>query len=481
MKNLLFFLLITSAVFAQEKHRPQLHFTPPSMWMNDPNGMFYANGTYHLYYQYHPESTVWGPMHWGHATSKDLMRWEHQPVALYPDSLGLIFSGSAVIDHQNTSGFGKNGIPPVVAIYTSHNLEWEKAGRIDRENQSIAYSLDGGQTFTKFAGNPVIKNPGIADFRDPNVSWYAPGKKWIMALATQDREAFYSSPDLKNWTKESEFGAKMGAHGGVWECPDMFPMQVDGKTKWVLIVNINPGAPNGGSGAQYFVGDFDGHQFTPQDEETRWIDYGRDNYAGVTFHETGDKRIFMGWMSNWDYATVVPTESWRSANTLPRDLKLVALDGKYVVASTPIVAVSNYVKRKQTIKSNNTIKTASALQRLTGTLPVQDFSITLSNSKGEQVIIGFEASTNRYFVDRDASGDMKFSNKFAGKAYAPRLSKSNTIDFTLITDVASAEFFADGGLSVLTTIYFPSETFKNLKITSAKGLPFLLEELKPSM
>jgi fructan beta-fructosidase len=189
----------------------------------------------------------------------------------------------------------------------------------------------------------------------------------------------------------------------------------------------------------------------------------------------------MGWMSNWDYATVVPTESWRSANTLPRDLKLVALDGKYVVASTPIEAVSNYVKSKQTIKSNNTIKTASALQRLTGKLPVQDFSITLSNSKGEQVIIGFEASTNRYFVDRDASGDMKFSNKFAGKAYAPRLSKSNTIDFTLITDVASAEFFADGGLSVLTTIYFPSETFKNLKITSAKGLPFLLEELKPSM
>lgn len=451
------------------------------MWMNDPNGMFYANGTYHLYYQYHPESTVWGPMHWGHATSKDLMHWEHQPIALYPDSLGLIFSGSAVIDHQNTSGLGKNGIAPVVAIYTSHNMEWEKAGRIDRENQSIAYSLDGGQTFTKFAGNPVIKNPGIADFRDPNVSWYAPGKKWIMALATQDREAFYSSPDLKNWTKESEFGAKLGAHGGVWECPDMFSMQVDGKTKWVLIVNINPGAPNGGSGAQYFVGDFDGHQFTPQDEETRWVDYGRDNYAGVTFHETGDQRIFLGWMSNWDYATVVPTEKWRSANTLPRDLKLVALDGKYVLASTPIAAVSNYVTSTKTIQTNQQIKTTSALQRLSAKVPVQDFAVTLSNAKGEKVIIGYEASTNRYFVDRDASGDMKFSNKFAGKAYAPRLSKANTIDFTLITDVASAEFFADGGLSVLTTCYFPSETFKQWKVTAAKGISLKLESLKPSM
>jgi fructan beta-fructosidase len=481
MKNILFYLLITFAAFAQEKHRPQLHFTPPSMWMNDPNGMFYANGTYHLYYQYHPESTVWGPMHWGHATSKDLMHWDHQPIALYPDSLGLIFSGSAVIDHQNTSGLGQRGIAPVVAIYTSHNLDWEKAGRIDRENQSIAYSLDGGQTFTKFAGNPVIKNPGIADFRDPNVSWYAPGKKWIMALATQDREAFYSSPDLKNWIKESEFGAKLGAHGGVWECPDMFPLQVDGKTKWVLIVNINPGAPNGGSGAQYFVGDFDGHQFTPQDEETRWVDYGRDNYAGVTFHETGDKRIFMGWMSNWDYATVVPTEKWRSANTLPRDLKLVALDGKYVLASTPIAAVANYVTSTKTIKSNQQIETTSALQRLSAQVPVQDFAITLSNAKGEKVIIGYEASSNRYFVDRDASGDMKFSNKFARKAYAPRLSKAKTIDFTLITDVASAEFFADGGLSVLTTCYFPSETFKQWKVTGALGISLKLESLKPSM
>jgi fructan beta-fructosidase len=409
------------------------------------------------------------------------MHWEHQPIALYPDSLGLIFSGSAVIDHQNTSGLGSKGIAPVVAIYTSHNMAWEKAGRIDRENQSIAYSLDGGQTFAKFAGNPVIKNPGITDFRDPNVTWYAPGKKWIMVLATQDRETFYSSPDLKNWTKESEFGAKLGAHGGVWECPDLFPMQVDGKTKWVLIVNLNPGAANGGSGAQYFVGDFDGHQFIPQDEETRWVDYGRDNYAGVTFHETGDKRIFMGWMSNWDYATVVPTASWRSANTLPRDLKLHSLNGKYVLASTPIAAVSDYVVGTQTIKSNKVVKSAAALQRLSGKLPVQDFSITLSNNKGEQVIIGYEAASNRYFVDRDAAGDHSFSAKFAGKAYAPRLAKTDTIDFTLITDVASAEFFADGGLSVLTTIYFPSETLNNLKITAAKGLPFTLENLKPSM
>jgi len=327
----------------------------------------------------------------------------------------------------------------------------------------------------------VIKNPGIADFRDPNVSWYEPGKKWIMALATQNRETFYSSPDLKNWTKESEFGATLGAHGGVWECPDLFPMQVDGKTKWVLLVNLNPGAPNGGSGAQYFVGDFDGHQFIPQDQETRWVDYGRDNYAGVTFHETGDQRIFMGWMSNWDYATLVPTETWRSANTIARDLKLQVLDGKYFLSSMPVASVSNYVTGSQVIKTNKRVETASALQRLSGKAPVQDFSITLSNAKGEQVIIGYEAATNRYYVDRDASGDMSFSPKFAGKAYAPRLVKTDTIDFTLITDVASAEFFADGGLTAMTTCYFPSETFKHWKVTGAKGIILTLESLKPSM
>lgn len=471
MKKILLFCLLALPLFAQEKHRPRLHFTPPSMWMNDPNGLFYANGTYHLYYQYHPQSTVWGPMHWGHATSTDLLHWNHQPIALYPDSLGLIFSGSAVVDRQNTAGFGKDA---VVAIFTSHNLDWEKAGRIDRENQSIAYSNDQGYTWTKFTGNPVLKNPGIADFRDPNVSWYAPGNKWIMALATQDRETFYSSKDLKTWTRESDFGAKIGAHGGVWECPDLFPMQVDGQEKWVLLVSINPGAPNGGSGTQYFVGDFDGHTFTPQDSETRWIDYGRDNYAGVTFHETDKRRIFMGWMSNWDYATVVPTQAWRSANTLPRDLTLKNVNGKYFVSSTPIDMPIESAKK---LASGKSIKSSSPLLRISAKgQAVQDFSIVLANAKDEHVTIGYEKSTNRYFVDRRQSGDFSFSPKFSSRDYAPRISQSPTIDFQLITDVASAEFFADGGLTAMTTIYFPSEEFK---VVSVNGIAVNVEVIKP--
>ncbi len=273
-----------------DPYRPQIHFSPKEHWMNDPNGMVFYKGVYHLFFQYYPDSTVWGPMHWGHATSKDLVHWKQQPIALYPDSLGYIFSGSAVIDQQNTSGFGKNGHPPMVAIFTHHDPKGEKEGRNNFQNQSLAYSLDEGKTWTKYAGNPVLKNPGIKDFRDPKVRWYEEGKKWIMTLATLDRIDFYSSKNLKTWTKESEFGKDLGAHGGVWECPDLFPMNYKGKTVWILIVNINPGGPNGGSATQYFTGDFDGKTFIPYQTDTRWLDYGPDEYAGITWSNTGNRQ-----------------------------------------------------------------------------------------------------------------------------------------------------------------------------------------------
>ena len=282
-----------------EQHRPQFHFSPAAHWMNDPNGMVYYKGTYHLFYQYHPASSIWGPMHWGHATSKDMVHWQEQPIALYPDSLGWIFSGSTVVDVNNTSGFGKNGQPPLVAIFTHHNSVLEKQKSDKFQYQSLAYSVDEGKTWIKYAGNPVLPNPGITDFRDPKVRWYEAGKKWIMTLATKDRVTFYSSPDLKKWTKESEFGSDLGAHGGVWECPDLFPLNHNGKTVWTLLVSINPGGPNGGSATQYFVGDFDGKTFKPYSTQTKWMDYGTDNYAGVTFSNTGNRTVLIGWMSNW--------------------------------------------------------------------------------------------------------------------------------------------------------------------------------------
>ena len=298
-----------------EQYRPQFHFTPKAHWMNDPNGMVYLNGKYHLFFQYNPDSTVWGPMHWAHAISKDMIHWKEQPISLYPDSLGTIFSGSAVIDKDNTAGFGKNAM---VAIFTHHNkkIEDQKTGL--HQYQSLAYSLDEGKTWTKYKGNPVLPNPGIWDFRDPKVMWHTATGKWIMTLATKDRITFYSSPNLKKWTKESEFGEKLGAHGGVWECPDLFPLELEGKTHWVLLVSINPGGPNGGSATQYFTGDFDGKTFKPDAEKQKWMDYGTDNYAGVTFSNTGARKVLMGWMNNWNYANVVPTKAWRGATTLPR-------------------------------------------------------------------------------------------------------------------------------------------------------------------
>ena len=316
-----------------EIYRPQIHFSPNAHWINDPNGMLYENGVYHLFMQYHPFSSVWGPMHWAHATSKDLIHWEEQPIALFPDSLGCIFSGSAVLDKNNTSGFGKNGKAPLVAIFTTHNFEGEKSGTNNFQNQAIAFSNDHGQTWTKFSGNPVIKNPGIRDFRDPKVMWYEPQKKWVMTLATKDRITFYSSRDLKNWVKESEFGAILGEHAGVWECPDLFTLNDKGKKIWVLVVNINPGGPNGGSATQYFLGDFNGKTFTVSHKDIKWLDYGPDEYAGITWSNTGDRKIFLGWMSNWQYAEKVPTTIWRGATTLPRELKLKHAGNKMFVTS----------------------------------------------------------------------------------------------------------------------------------------------------
>ncbi len=247
-----------------EKHRPQFHFTPAEKWMNDPNGMVYYEGEYHLFFQYYPEDIVWGPMHWGHSVSKDLVHWEHLPIALYPDSLGYIFSGSAVIDWKNTSQLGTNGNPPMIAIFTHHDPVGEKAGKIDFQYQSLAYSNDKGRTWTKYKGNPIVPNPGIRDFRDPKVIWEEDSNQWVMVFAAWDHVKFYGSANLIDWNHLSDFGKEWGTHAGVWECPDLFPMTVEGtgEKKWVLLQSLNPGAINGGSGTQYFVGDFDGKNFT---------------------------------------------------------------------------------------------------------------------------------------------------------------------------------------------------------------------------
>jgi fructan beta-fructosidase len=474
-----------------EPHRPQFHFSPPQQWMNDPNGMVFYDGEYHLFYQYYPDSTVWGPMHWGHAVSRDLTHWEHLPVALFPDDNGWIFSGSAVVDWNNTSGLGANGEPPLVAIFTSHNDAVAKAGKVEVENQSIAYSNDKGRTWKKYADNPVLKNPGIRDFRDPKVSWHADSRQWIMTLAAQDHIAFYASPDLKNWTHLSDFGKTHGAHGGVWECPDLFSLQMENSdsTKWMLLVSINPGGPNGGSATQYFIGNFDGTNFTSDNPDSTilWMDYGRDNYAGVTWADIpkdDGRRLLLGWMSNWQYATVVPTDTWRSAMTIPRELTLRNTSQGLRLASVP-------VKELQTLRSREVVvndQAMSGVLDLSGQLdfsPTQleaivefelpanspvDVGIELSNSKNEHYKIGYDAAKKQFYSDRTKAGKTNFSDQFADKVtLAPRFLSGNTLQLHVFFDRASAELFADGGVTTLTDIFFPNEDFNQIKLYANNG------------
>ena len=470
---------VTNQSASQEPHRLLIHFTPPAKWMNDPDGMVYHNGTYHLMYQYYPDSTVWGPMHWGHAASKDLVNWTHLPIALYPDSLGYIFSGSAVADVHNTSGFGKDGKVPLVAIFTHHNDKQEKAGSNTFQYQSLAYSLDDRKTWTTYAGNPALKNPGIRDFRDPKVSWDEASKKWIMTLATMDRITFYSSPDLKQWTKESEFGKEYGDHGGVWECPDLFPLEHKGQKIWILLVSINPGGPNGGSATQYFTGQFDGHRFTPLQTDTRWLDYGPDNYAGVSWAGTGDRKIFLGWMSNWQYAQVVPTQKWRGATTIPRDLGLEKIGEKYFVTSRPVPELATLSEKPVVLRDlaarnfDLTPKTGghsgAALLHLT-TGQIKSFSLTVSNGLGQKVVIGYDKDSNHYYLDRRASGQTAFEKGFAARHTAPRLSSNANLGLTLVLDVASVKLFADNGLTVMTQTFFPDRPYANITIASPENL-----------
>jgi fructan beta-fructosidase len=490
IKRAIFFLVCilavnkanTQAVY-NEQYRPQIHFSPKEHWINDPNGMVYYKGVYHLFFQYYPQATVWGPMHWGHATSKDLIHWQQQPIALYPDTLGYIFSGSAVVDKNNTSGLGKNGKVPLVAIFTSHNPVRQKLHTNDYENQSIAFSLDNGVTWTKYAGNPVLKNPGITDFRDPKVMWYEPQKKWIMTLATKDRVTFFSSPDLKNWKKESEFGATTGAHGGVWECPDLFPLEYRGKKIWVLIVNLNPGGPNKGSATQYFLGNFDGKNFTPNNTETKWIDYGPDEYAGITWSNTGNRKIFLGWMSNWMYANEVPTKKWRNAMTIPRELHLEKVGKEMFVASEPVREL-NVLTLKSFDRSNVFVSKSLDVSKLIGkniTIPcrlnlnlndISDFNVILSNKVGEKLIMGYNKNSNQYFIDRTLAGDSGFNKEFAEKHFAPRISKNDDINISLLIDESSVELFADGGLSVMTSLFFPKKPYDRIEMTTNENVLF---------
>jgi len=452
-----------------EKWRPQFHFSPPTQWMNDPNGMFYYEGEYHLFYQHYPDSNVWGPMHWGHAVSTNMVHWENLPIALYPDSLGYIFSGSAVVDWNNTSGFGTNGQPPIVAVFTYHDPAGASNGSNTYQTQGIAYSLDKGRSWIKYEENPVIPNPGINDFRDPKVTWLAEFDKWIMTLAVKDHIEFYASEDLKNWDKLGEFGQDIGAHGGVWECPDLLKMvdQTTGETRWILLVSINPGGPNGGSATQYFTGNFNGRTFIPDDLSTnvRWVDYGADNYAGVTWSDVpaeDGRRLFIGWMSNWNYANVVPTEVWRSAMTLPRQL---ILDDD-ILRSVPVMELKELEGTPVKLTGSGRFELPSTLVKVEVAGLSEDFKLSFkSDSDTDEpgaFEIGFEPESSRLFTYRKSG--QEFYENFNEIHYSSKYERSPE-NLLIYIDRSSVEIFLDDGRIVMTEIDFPQDPYRLLDVS----------------
>ena len=430
----------------REQYRPVYHHTPAYGWMNDPNGMFYKDGVWNLYFQHNPYGSQWENMTWGHSTSTDLVHWKYEGDAVESDALGTVFSGSAVVDKDNTAGFGKGA---VIALYTS-------AG--ENQTQSMAYSTDNGKTFTKYEGNPIITS-NVPDFRDPHMFWNEDIKKWNMILAAGQHMEIYTSDNLKDWKLESSFGAEYGNHGGVWECPDLMKLKVRGtdKEKWMLICNINPGGPFGGSATQYFVGDFDGHKFTcdSKPEVTKWMDYGKDHYATVTFDNAPEgRRVAIAWMSNWQYANQVPTQQYRSGNSIPRDLGLFEYKGETYCSVVPSPEMTAARSKKAGKKLTESCEMVVNLKG--------NATITLSNDKGEKVVMNYDAKAETFSMDRTKSGKMDFSKDFAAVTKAPTY--GNISQLRIFIDKSSIEALdADGKMS-MTNLVFPSKPYNKVTV-----------------
>ena len=432
----------------RERFRPIYHHTPAYGWMNDPNGMFYKDGVYHLFYQWNPYGSQWENMTWGHSVSRDLVHWEARPAAIEPDALGTIFSGSCVVDRLNSSGFGTGA---VIAFYTS-------AGQ--NQTQSMAYSTDNGDTFTKYVSNPVITGD-VRDFRDPKAFWNGEAGMWNLILAAGGEMRIYSSHDLKDWKYESSFGEGYGCHESVWECPDLFALNVrgTGSRKWMLVCNTG-GAPGGGCGTQYFIGDFDGHRFTTDQKETLWMDYGKDHYATVTFDNAPDgRRIAMAWMSNWQYSGVVPTMQFRSADSVPRDLDIFENEGRYYCGVTP----SRELSSLRGDKARQPSEACEIVVDLKGPA-----SIVLSNSKGEKVVMEYDPKDRSFLMDRNLSGNTSFNKDFPARTIAPVHGTLRQV--RIFIDRCSIEVFDSEGKMAMSNLVFPSEPYDKLSLKGGKAV-----------
>jgi fructan beta-fructosidase len=460
-----------------EPCHPMWHFTPPVNWMNDPNGLVYYAGEYHLFYQYHPGSTVWGPMHWGHAVSRDLVNWEHLPIALYPDKNGTIFSGSVVLDWQNTAGFGKEAM---VAVFTH-----DQSGV---QSQSLAYSTDRGRTWTKYPGNPVLLSPNnLRDFRDPKVFWYGEPDDghWVMALAADNMILFYNSPDLIHWTTSGKLGPGYGSTSDVWETPDLFELSVDGalETRWVLTVGVQGGGPARGSATQYFVGSFDGTTFTSENpkDTVLWADFGADYYAAQSWSNEPNKRcIMIAWQNNWQYANVIPGFTWRGVFSLPREITLTQTDSGIRLVQQPISELQTLRNAHQHWQDETITPDRNLLSNVKGESleiiaefqvnPAADrFGFHVRVGVQEATTIGYHVKQAKLFVDRIHSGQSDFHPGFASSHLAGLILIHDILRLHIFVDRQSVEVFGNDGLVVFSESIFPSERSQGLELFTEGG------------
>lgn len=469
-------------IYYNEQYRPQYHFSPEVNWMNDPNGLVYYKGEYHLFYQYHPYDAKWGPMHWGHAVSKDLVHWEHLPIALYPDENGQIFSGSVIVDENNTSGFQVGSEKALVAVFTHHS-------NTGCQVQSIAYSNDKGRTWTKYEGNPVITHSGYKDFRDPKVFWHTPTGRWVMVVAAGDRVLFYTSYNLKHWEYASEFGSFEKMPKGVWECPDIFELPLDGhyaQKKWVLTISIGDGAVNGGSGMLYFIGSFDGNTFTSEYscDSVKWVDYGRDFYAAVSWNNipNNHRRIWIGWMNNWKYAQDVPTTLWRSMMSIPRELHLVRKENENIqLIQRPVDELKSLRGEKYSWSDKNILPNHNILSDImldtfeiiaefdmTDTAATE-FGFKVRKGKDSYTLISYIRHSAQLEVDRTLSGNSGFNEGFSGRHAAPMMPENNRIKMHIFVDRCSVEVFGNDGEVVISEQIFPDDEAKGLDLFCTDG------------
>ena len=481
-------------------YRLEYHHTPPYGWMNDANGLVYKDGEYHLYFQYNPYGSKWGNMHWGHSVSKDLVHWQHLDPAIARDTLGHIFSGSTVIDKNNSAGYGKDAM---IAFYTSAS---DEHGQI----QCMAYSNDNGRTYTKYENNPILTPfDGLKDFRDPKVFWYEPAQKWYMIVSADKNMRFYSSTDLKQWESLSQFGEGYGVQPNQFECPDFIQLPVDGNKdnmKWVMIVNINPGCPFGGSATEYFIGDFDGKEFKCDTDKsvTKWLDFGKDHYATVCFSNTGDRIIAVPWMSNWQYANVTPIRQYRGANALPRELSLYTKNGEIYIAANVVKATEALRKSTRNIESLS-VEGETVIDSITDGLnsgvelemdivpgKAQTVGFEIMNAKGEKTKIYLDLKSGRAVMDRTESGLIAFGEKaephfkenhdrrktesinyindFALGTWAPlSLCEGKSYHLNVFVDKCSVELFVDGGRIAMTNLVFPTEVYNSLRFYTEGG------------